>query len=481
MKLVNYVLIIVTVILGMVAFLIINQNDEAEIIDEFPDSHTSEGQTTDDENRYNSGITVQNIGNGQIVRQEYVLHNEDSVMFAAADISGIDEETVLETIECKEGAIHLFSTDGGWEIFSLKEGVFRGTMFVLDHNAGSYMAYLPMEWMLLKNGSRRLLSEDGYIKIIEGKNGFFVQVCTSKTAEESSIDYTVVKSGKTLVDWDYPQCLELWGHYTNSGKGKWCSDGYYWNAPATYDPTGKDVYYRMVESYISRSFLAIAHAYRLAEDLAIGTLNIMAEQQNEEGFFPTLSLSTWLFRSYSLQAGFYDTRFNSGLIDMFITAYSYYGLKNHYDVLANYAMFYAEYAETHHRKTQNGGYLIDDYYHPGGGTETHASLNHLLAEAFVLYRLSDALGDTKLELLADKIVLAAEDTFDLWIAKNGDLHYAIYPDGEFKGKDYPDLTYKDLLALQDMLEVRNGARSEKLDYLIEAKKKYMEKNGIFIP
>ena len=67
-----------------------------------------------------------------------------------------------------------------------------------------------------------------------------------------------------------------------------------------------------------------------------------------------MSGSTWLWDDYGIRAGFYDTRFNSDLVEMFINGYSKYGGDLYFETLQKYSDFYIEYANEHHRTTAKG-------------------------------------------------------------------------------------------------------------------------------
>lgn len=96
-----------------------------------------------------------------------------------------------------------------------------------------------------------------------------------------------------------------------------------------------------------------------------------------------------------------------------------------------------------------------------------------------MYHLSDTLSDATLTELADRMLQAISDTLPDWIRSSDfNLHYAVYPDGTFGGIDYPYLTYNDLYNLQTELISRRGSRDAGLDILMQAKKLWMDTNGI---
>lgn len=426
-------------------------------------------------------VTVQQqpCDGGSLQTRQYALENGDTVQFGSFCASTVlSSGTALCTVTVPSGTLHLYTPGTGWQTLLLTEGTYSGTLVVIDSESVSWMAYLPQSWEMLENASRRYL-DCGTLQVQATDEGLTLTLCAPAMSQGHTADFTAVTSGQSLLDWSYPGCETLWSGYANSGDGRWCYDGYYWPAPSTYVPNGEQVYYRMTLPYLCRSFLGVASVYRLADDLLPCMLDVMLLQQNEQGFFPTCSQSTWLWEDYQIAAGFYDSRFNNDLVEILNGAWQRYHIAQFYTALESYAAFFKSHAAEHHRETANGGWLVEDYYHPDGNLPTHTSLNHQLAEILLLYHLSDTLADPTLSDLADQMLLAIEDTLADWIRGSDlNLHYAVYPDGTFGGIDYPYLTYNDLYNLQEELVSRRGSRDAGLDTLMQAKKCWMDANGV---
>ncbi len=430
---------------------------------------------------YRTEQTARSLAGGTLTERTAVIGNGDRVIFgsltgAAASGAAVAEFTV------SGGTLRAYN-NGGWEQAELGaggEGIYSGTMFVLDAADGtSYMAYAPQSWELLQNGSRRYLEdENGVLRVTRSTDGFTVSLLAGRAPAGVHADYAVVMACARLIDWDRANSAALWGGYTNSGSGRWCFDGYYWPSPTTYVPSGENVYYQMQAAYLCRSFLALTNYDRLAYDLALCTVDVMIDRQNSHGFFPTTAGSTWLSGDYGIGPGFYDTRFNTDLVEMILDAAEIYGLPRFAESLERYIAFYRDYSAAHHTTTRSGGWLVWDYYNPSGGRQTHTSLNHQLAEALLLYHLSDWSGDASLAALGDQMVLAIEDTEEQWVRYDSNLHYAVYPDGSYGGTDYPYLTYNDLSAVQEYLEDTRGTRNASFDRLMYCKKVWMDANGV---
>lgn len=422
---------------------------------------------------------LEQLGNGEKQLKEYALENEDVVQFVSFTAKQtLADGTELEAISISDGLLTLYLWENGWSTQPLQAGRYSGSMAVIDTAETSIMLYLPQGWDLMENNSRRFVGY-GDLCIEEQETGSFsLKICSPMLEEGQVADYTLVKSSEMLLDWEKEGCKDLWKGYANGGDGRWCYDGYYWPSPESYVPSGEDVYYRTPAAYLCRSLVGAGTAYRLAEDLAPCTVDVMIQQQNEEGYFPTPPESQWLFTDYGIPAGFYDTRFNTDLLEAILPAWEAYGWPQFRDALERYVAFYKTFAETHHRETSGGGWMIDDYYHVLERDQSHTSLNHQLAEALIAYRISDALEDQELAQLADRMVRAVEDTAENWIREDHNLHYAFYRDGTYGGDDYPYLTYDDLFKIQQKLEERYGYRSAALDHMMEEKKIWMDANGV---
>ena len=109
---------------------------------------------------------------------------------------------------------------------------------------------------------------------------------------------------------------------------------------------------------------------------------------------------------------------------------------------------------------------------------SHTSLNHQLAEILFLYRASDVLAEGSLSALADRMLLAVDETGEYWVLPDGNLHYQVSQDGEYGNTDYPYLTYDDLFKLQKYLSDRFSRTDPVLDLLMQHKRAWMDANGI---
>jgi len=413
---------------------------------------------------------TQDFDGGLLDTRSYKMKNSDLVQFGCFTASQNLNSAVLTVLPRKDGFICAFVPGQGWRMLDQPGRYVCSLLMAGSDDGSSVMAYPPQSWQPLTNACRRFLGFGG-VELTETELRFYAPAIPAG----SLADYTLVVSDEPLLDWNNIS-WDLWDNYANGGEGRWGFDGYYWPSPDSYIPSGSNVYYPMTDAYLCRSYLGLEPYYRLAADLALPMLDVMSGRQNVQGFFPTTAQSTWLSGDYGIDANFYDTRFNSDLMELYCTAYVRHGLFK--DVIDRYLAFYFCHAVDHHTETWNGGWLVNDYSNPAGGRPTHTSLNHQLAEAILLYRLYDALGNDHLHTLAGRMLQAIEDTETGWLMSDNNLNYAVYPDGHFGGKDYPYLTYNDLFDMQKELEKRGLGQNASLDRLMTEKQKWMDRNGI---
>ena len=107
-----------------------------------------------------------------------------------------------------------------------------------------------------------------------------------------------------------------------------------------------------------------------------------------------------------------------------------------------------------------------------------ASLNHQVTECLALYHAAELLDREDLFALADRMLLAIEDTGSQWVMPDHNLYYSIRPDGTYAAGDYPYLTYNDLLHLREYLTGSGRAGTETLTHLMEEKLQWMTANGV---
>lgn len=370
-----------------------------------------------------------------------------------------------------------------WHDEPIRTGKYHSnTAFFLTGRDFSALCYTPQVWAFRENGSRQLADNWlGWIEADQTKNGWRLTFCTPRMKGSSTADFTFLTvADSNGINWTRDGIPALWSNYRNAGDGRWCFDGYYTPSPETYIPTGNRVFFRNAASYMIKSFLYQAGSTRTARDLSIAMLDTMISEQSDDGCWPTLSGSTWLESEYGIGAGFFDTRFNTEFAGLLLLAEYRFPSDIYRDSLRRYCGFFKDFAENYHSETGLGGWFIPDYWHEDMSSVSHTSLNHQLAEILFLYRASDALADDSLSALADRMLLAVDETGEDWVLPDGNLHYQVSQDGEYGNTDYPYLTYDDLFKLQKYLSDRFSRTDPVLDLLMQHKRAWMDANGITV-
>ena len=280
------------------------------------------------------------------------------------------------------------------------------------------------------------------------------------------------------LDWSADNCATAWVNYVKNGDSHWCFDGYFRKSPSNYIPSGENYYYCCAASYCIRGYLGLMPRCKAAPALVILSLDTMSQRQNQYGYVPTTPGSEWLQGDYGIGPGFYDTRFNTDLLELYISAARRLGKGMFEETMNRYLAFFAQVADTSHIPTENGGWLIPDYWHPDEITAPHTSLNHQASECLALYHAADLLNRKDLRALADRMLLAIVDTGSGWVMPNHNLYYSIKPDGTYVEGDYPYLTYNDLYDLRKYLSSSERSELETLTYLMGEKLQWMQNNGV---
>jgi len=300
-------------------------------------------------------------------------------------------------------------------------------------------------------------------------------------------------------------------------------DGIYYEVPTSYTPYQPMSYWQVPAEHIGARFIRSIKEQETVETvetvatqesneiisyletLSIISLNHSLQQQTEGGYWITSPQSNWLFEDYGVEAGFYDTRFSTDAALFLLDIYQYYTsefeqlstqeeleLEVIFAAVTRYADFLVWYADQYSFITENGGLLVQDYFHPTISHQpTHVSLNHLVTEMNFLLLYSEALNahnashntshsnnhNTYIDT-ASQIRQAVHDTNMAWVMDNNDLWYAYMPDGTYGLVDYPHLTRNDLRLSVSLID-RVWKHDDLLFRgLIYYKEKYLQENGL---
>ena len=423
--------------------------------------------------------TVQ-YGQYQIESCEYAV--SDGVLAARYRAAGKSpyvrffDQTVTEA-----GTVWYYDKSiGDWRSQALGDGLYVSPVVVVELVSGqTYFLALPRTFVMRENGSREYLPEqDGVLRTTKTRSGGVRITTDGYGLDTDCVVDALILTAPFRLDWNVDNCAKAWVNYVKNGDSHWCFDGYFRKSPSNYIPSGENYYYCCAASYCIRGYLGRMSRCKEAPALIILSLDAMAQRQNQYGYVPTTPGSEWLQGDYGIGPGFYDTRFNTDLLEIYIKASRRLGKGMFEETLTRYLGFYTQLAATSHITTENGGWLIPDYWHPDELSAPHTSLNHQASECLALYHAADLLNRKDLRELADRMLLAIEDTGSGWVMPNHNLYYSVKPDGTYVEGDYPYLTYNDLFYLRKYLTGFGKEENETLTYLMGEKLQWMQKNGV---
>lgn len=372
------------------------------------------------------------------------------------------------------------AAQGGWVSLPLAEGTFASPVVYLALSDGtSFFFALPRTFAPRENDTREYLPDsDGLLRLSQEADGLRLTLEGAKLSDGRFSDCLIAEAPFPLLDWELENCAKAWVQYVQNGDSLWCYDGYYRKTAYNYIPTGENYYYCCPASYTIKGFLSRAPKCNEATALSILMLDTMSRRQNADGFWPTTPGSEWLQSDYGIGAGFYDTRFNTDLIEIYLSAAAKFGQGMFDEVISRYFDFYAAFAEQNHTLTENGGWLVPDYWHSDPFTTPHTSLNHQLAECLALYHAAELYMRDDLHILARRLLQGLADTSPGWVMPDRNLYYSILPDGTYLTGDYPYLTYNDLYDLREYLTASGEEFPAALASLMENKLLWMQSYGI---
>lgn len=280
-----------------------------------------------------------------------------------------------------------------------------------------------------------------------------------------------------LADWNNINHFNVLKQELADGR-RFSWDGYYFQIPYNYIPYSETMLYRQPSNYAGASMTKYGD-FLAAYDLGYVFTYTCMENQNELGYWATGPKSGWLSEDFNIGANFYDTRFNTDFAVNLINAYKRYNNDDFLMAVCRYAEYFIDHATDNHYETKNGGWLVEDYGYDYEHYRTHVSLNHQLAELNVLYTLYQTTREEKYKELADKMLLAVEDSKDQWVLANNNLNYALYyMAGTNTMVDYPYLTYNDLFETQSLYKSIYGKENDVIKYLMDCKMEWMLSNEV---
>ena len=429
------------------------------------------------------GIRVTESGNGALLTRVYEDPNGVRLTMQRRLCGSSNTPYTFYREALPAGAVlRLYDPDAGtWTASQPQEGVYTPNTAVLELPDGSMRFFcLPLTFAARGEDVLEYLpGQAGQLIVRRTPAGFSLAVRGMRSKNSYCTDFTMLTSPMPVLDWESDDNWAwMWERFTRDGESLFCYSGYYRFTPDNYSTTGKNCYYRCPAAFLARATRWEIGKSDAAPLVTAAILDVSMRLQNERGYFPTVLESDWLARDYGVGRNFYDTRFNTDLLELVLDFRARCGKELFRDRVERYVAFYMDFAEKHHVETEHGGWLVADYWSEDMTKEPHTSLNHQLAECLQLFLLQDDTGNAAYGVLANRLLRAVVDTAQDWIKEDHDLHYCRYADGRYGAKDYPDLTYKDIVALDRYLRKYRSRSVPALELLRTEKQIWMNAHGV---
>jgi hypothetical protein len=245
----------------------------------------------------------------------------------------------------------------------------------------------------------------------------------------------------------------------------------------------RKTYYWDYSMYSIRSILEYYYTSqeRLFYDLAVHCFLSLQTRRNDKHYWTTGTVSGWLKNLYAIEEHYFDTRFNVDAALFLLFFHERFHLNEALEMAAKIGdILLDQMRKGLGFRTPNDGILIQDYISgPQPEVLTHASLNHLINEANFLMMLYDKTGIVYYRNGAQRIIKGIQATEESWKnLQTGDLHYALFTDGSFSGKDYLTLTYHDILRYDSFSITYLKERNPAVVRLGEFKEEFLLGNNV---
>lgn len=352
------------------------------------------------------------------------------------------------------------------------------TVMYVDTDCYSIAIGVPAVYLsnTSNNSLERVLEQEKPVTITQVTGGYVLNYEFPQNTQVIG-EIWVLRSKNKLANWNNKGDFDALKHDLGHER-RFAWDGYYFPTPSTYVPYNENMLYRHPSNYVGSAYVKNANI-PLAKELGYILTKICMENQNTQGYWATGPKSGWLVADFGIGGGFYDTRFNTDFAENLLNAYKEYNNDDFLRSVVTYANYYIKHAQNNNYVTQNGGILVEDYGYSEQHIKTHVSLNHQLAEMNFLYELYEVTREQSYLDLADKMLLAVEDTRDQWVLPSGNLNYALYYTGVTNTMvDYPYLTYNDLYITKNVLKKYHNRTSATIEYLMANKLEWMKANNV---
>ncbi|MCA0384861.1 MAG: hypothetical protein LCH34_04570 [Firmicutes bacterium] len=286
-------------------------------------------------------------------------------------------------------------------------------------------------------------------------------------------EYWFIESQMPLVYWNNAKEVDLLARMDFDLTRQFSVLGNMYPVPDSYSGVGENHFYHNHAYHVGNKLL-VEGASLFSKLFSQISANHLMTNMPEGGYFMTPMMSSWLGADYGLGYAFYDTRFNADAAQFLVNTYKKTRDWTFLEAAEKHIAFFKVYCDQYKIPTSDRGYLVMDYTDfSGSGVIVHASLNHILAEAVLLYDYHMATGDQKSRQIADELLQGIEDLGEGWVKENGDLWYAYHPEKGFILQDYIDVTLNDLRTAQQTYFNVYGKEFEFINYLIDVKLKYV--------
>lgn len=487
--------IVISIILTAVVVLVFSYAGKSQLAEEVRLTSTTEYQESTDDSAHESledkldEVADETIENQGDVDYPVFAMEKDMVRsfkfdegdFWTIRMEASQEETELTrnmVLEGDSGTIYFFK-DGEWISEPLRPGVveFEGFMMIAT-DAMHYMLSSPDTYEELGFGTRVSREDLNKQLVLTEEEGRWSVTYSYENGAEVHHVIWGISSPQPLIDYENETVIRRFAGYDFHRKARFLEDGYYYESPGTYTPTDEDAYWRSPSMYLVTHF--VNNNASVAESLlAKGWLMVGKGNLSNKGYFVSLPRSEWLYSDYGIEDGFFDTRFNGDMTTTYLKAYQDTGIEAYRQVYLELAEYYISHASTRHFTygENNQGWLVYDYYHDETSVvPVHTSLNHQVHAISMFLRLFLEEGDQRYFETGMRMLWGVKLTKEQWIKEDGDLHYALLSDGTMGFQDYPELTKNDMETLQALLAETFYGEDPDIQYLIDVKKAYLDKN-----
>jgi hypothetical protein len=419
------------------------------------------------------------LGGGVLNTRELLLTNGDTVISGSVQGDCRLDSSVYSFKIKGSATIHLHVGDQ-YTVEPLHEGIYNASLIFIDSAELDAAIYTPKQYRYIEYDSLEYIPEnDGYLQVAKTGKGFEIDLMTVAVEDGCCSDYLLTTSRDDLLDWSEDDPDKAWINYSLDNHSRMTYTGYYMLSEPAYIPYGDKIFYRCQACYIGERFTREDMSNRAAQNFLASIVDTMTLQKNRLGFYPSTCFSLWLNQLYGMEPPYYDTRFNSDLMEIFISYYERSGAENALQALKDYEGFYMFLMKNSSWDDGNGGVWVNDYWaEDNDSTAVHTALNHQIAEMIVLYKVSQIAQRQDWKDAADSMLKAVENVGMDWVKPNGEFHYMVDKEGKLSEQDYDTLTYNDMYRLQALLEQDYGYRSEMIDNMMARKLEWMLNNGV---